>query len=159
MTENTRHDTMTPNAESTPLRADADLCDLVMAGADYREEREYEYLGREVAVTLRPVLDPVAIPLTAKLHEKLDMDLSEAREELEDQRDEDDGGLDVGSMDDEFVSIMQRAARFSLDNEQNGWDEKELDKLVHSTMNGLIVEIGLEALEVSGTMEEAEAFR
>lgn len=158
MTENTPIDTMNPNAETPDLRDDADLCEVIMAGADYRETREYDYLGRTIPATLRPVLDPVGIPLTARLHDKLDMDLDDAREEVEESR-EGDGGLDVSKMDDEFISIMQRAARFTLDNEQNGWDSKELDAMVHSTMNGLIVEIGLEGLEVSGTMEEAEAFR
>lgn len=135
-----------------------DLHDLVVRGKDYRETRAFDYLGTQTEVVMKPMIDEAAIPLTASLHGKFDMDVEEARDEVEEARDE-DGEIDVGNLDEEFVGLMQRAAKHSIDREDNGWSEEQFKEILGGTINGLIVELGMEGFELAGTAEDAELFR
>lgn len=161
------------NESQTEERLDqkVDLHELILRGADYREAREFDYLGVTTEVVMKPMIDEYAIPLTAALHAKFEMDVSEAREEVEEAREE-DGTIDVTALDEEFVGLMRRAARHSIDRDANGWTEEQFNDIVGSdpadpsipdqkakTVDGLIVDLGMEGFELAGSLEDAKLFR
>lgn len=158
MSDTERFDTMSRPENDETVRPEADLLALSMQGTAYRETREYDYLNHTVSVTYRPIPDPISIPLTFELQSKLGITMDDARDQVEDAREE-DGTIDQAELDEELVNILIRAARYSLDCEENDWSGEDLDRLVHSTFDGLIVELGMDAIEVSGTLAEAEEFR
>lgn len=162
---------MTEESENTnPFDGETDLHELIMRGSAYRESREFEYLGQTIEVIMGPIEDVYNIPLTAALHAQFDLDVEEAREEVEEARD-DDGSVDITKLDEAFVGIMQRAARYSIDQKANGWDDAQFNDIVGSdptdpeavvhnprTINGMIVDLGMAGMELGGSLEDAQKF-
>ena len=161
---------MTENTDERTDERVYDLHELMTRGADYREKREFELFGKKTEIWMKPMVDEVNIPLSAMLHLKFDMDVEEAREHVEEQRD-DEGEIDVSAMDDEFVEIMKRAARESVDYEKNGWTEEQFHEMFGNpdaadeedrrtkSIGGVVVEIGMEGFELAGTLDDAKLFR
>lgn len=145
--------------------------ELLFKGADYREDFEFELYGEEVTAIIRPLADPDFLPLVALLAEKFDLDdevenaraVDEASERIEEADEGEE--IDVSEMDEEFVAVMQNAARLGLEGTYNedgnviDIDDEEAEELVRSMIGGTSIEMGSRVLELSGSVREAEKFR
>ncbi|ELY47302.1 hypothetical protein C495_03552 [Natronorubrum sulfidifaciens JCM 14089] len=139
--------------------------DMVVRGKDYRETLDFEILGETVDVVLRPLVDAEFLPITAMMQELLDIDEEEAveqiREAKEDAEAEDGDGapIDISQFDEDFVVLMQKAAKLGIDGEAMGYTQDEVDFMVENMVGGYSVELGGEVLDLSGDIRDAERFR
>jgi len=140
------------------------LYEMVVRGDDYREEYEFEMFGEETLAVLRPLKDGEFLPIAGALQAKFDIDEEEAVEEIEDAKEE-DGGVDVSDMDEEFVELVQKAAKRGIVGDEmegpdgKGLAQEQVDELVSSMIGGYSVELGGKVLETSGNVRDAEKFR
>jgi hypothetical protein len=147
---------------------------MAIRGTEFRDEYEFELYGEDVIGVLRPLADDEFLPLAAFLAEHFDMDddieqeaaVSEAIDEVEEARDDEDEAVDVRKLDEEFVTIMQEAAIQGLvgevdpeTDEEIEYNEDEREEIVLSLMGGYSVELGGKVLEISGDVRDAEKFR
>lgn len=145
---------------------------MVVRGTEYKEDYDFEgYGGEEVTAVLQPLVDNEFLPIAAFLASHLEMEdeidkdeaVSEAIDKVEEA--EEDGTVDVTKLDEEFVAIMQEAAKKGL---CGGYDpsgslveytDEEVDEVVENMMGAYSVEIGGRVLEISGDVRDAEKFR
>jgi NAD-dependent DNA ligase len=75
------------------------------------------------------------------------------------------GGVDVTQLDEEFVAVMQEAARMGLHGERDEdgsvieYDDEDREFVIDNMMGGYSIEIAGEVLEMSGDVRDAERFR
>jgi hypothetical protein len=152
-------------------RSRSKIHEMVVRGANYREEYDFELYGEEVTAVLRPLVDEEFLPIAAFLASAIGEDeleesaeaVSEAVEKV-DEADEVDGAVDLSELDDDFVAAMQRAARkgwygIKEDDEVIELEDGEAEELLSQMMGGYSVEIGSQVLEISGDIRDAEKFR
>lgn len=156
-------------------RSDTKLMEMVVRGSEFKDDYEFELYGETVTAIIQPLVDDEFLPIAALLSAKLDLDedidedkaVSEAIDKVEDaDADEEEGApVDVTEFDDEFVAIMQEAARYGLYGayDDNGdaveYDDDEVDYIVSEMMGGYSIELGSKVLEISGDVRDAEKFR
>lgn len=134
-----------------------------MRGKNYRETEQLEMFGEEVEIILRPLVDAEFLPISALLQQKFDMDEDDAVDAIEDAKeDAEERGedyIDVSQFDDDFVKLMQKAAKLGIAEDDMGHTQEEIDMMVHNMVGGFSVEIGGMVLETSGDIRDAEKFR
>lgn len=138
------------------------LYEMTVKGRNYRETETVQYFGEEVDVVLRPLVDDEFLPITAAMQDMMGIDEEEALEQIEEAKDEAEGQeelMDMSHLDEEFVHLMQTAARLGICGDDMGHTQDEVDFMVDNMVGGLSVEIGGLVLDVSGDVEEAEKFR
>jgi hypothetical protein len=144
-----------------------DLYELCKLGTDYRKDFGLVVVGKETSVTIRPLEDSESIPISTDLQQKFDAeDRDEALEEAEDYVEEnmDEGSLDMDEIDDEFMSIMEKVYDIGVDAEKT-WPEHESSEaekrkefIKQNSFDGAVIEISMEILDLSGTLEDALKF-
>lgn len=146
------------------------LKEMAIRGKEYREEKEYDYFGETMDLVLGPLADEKLIPITGALQSKFGMDIEEASEEIEESRNE-EGDIDPGKLDKEFVHLMARAAIEGIDQGEGaaeGADEEELEQIFGISdddaeniglRGGLTLEIAQDVLDLSDDEDSAEKFR
>lgn len=73
--------------------------------------------------------------------------------------------LDLSQFDDEFINIIQDAAKKGVwgayyeDGDVEEYDEEEAEWLIDNMMGGASVEIGMQVLDLSADVQDAEKFR
>lgn len=146
------------------------LKEMAIRGKEYREEKEYDYFGETMDLVLGPLADERLIPITGALQSKFGMDIEEASEEIEESRNE-EGDIDPGKLDKEFVHLMARAAIEGIDQDEGaaeGADEEELEQIFGISdddaeniglRGGLTLEIAQDVLDLSDDEDSAEKFR
>ena len=139
------------------------LREMAVRGKNYREAMEFEYYDETLELVVRPLTDAEFLPIAAFLEDRLDLDPEEAREQIEDEReDNDDSGIDPSNFDKEFVEIMQEAAVMGIDATEGaaeGEDEDGLREIVKMLQGGATLIIAEKVLEISSDAEAAESFR
>lgn len=144
--------------------------ELALRGKEYREEKTYEYFGESMTLVIGPLEDEVLIPITGALQSKFGLDIEEASEEIDESRGE-EGDIDPGKLDADFVRLMARAAIEGIDRTQGdaeGADEEELRQIFGISdddeeniglRGGLTLEIAQDVMDMSDDEEAAEKFR
>ncbi|MFC6717886.1 hypothetical protein ACFQHN_09910 [Natrialbaceae archaeon GCM10025896] len=138
---------------------------MVVRGKDYRHTHEFEMFGETVEVVLRPLVDAEFLPITALMQELLNIDEEEAVEQIREAKEdaEAEGGegapIDVSQFDEDFVKLMQKAAKLGVDGESMGHSQEEVDWMVDNMVGGYSVELGGEVLDLAGNIRDAERFR
>jgi hypothetical protein len=136
---------------------------MAVRGKNYRETMEFEYYDETLELVVRPLTDAEFLPIAAFLEDRLDLDPEEAREQIEDEReDNDDSGIDPSNFNKEFVEIMQEAAVMGIDatdGAAEGEDEDGLREIVKMLQGGATLIIAEKVLEISSDAEAAESFR
>lgn len=139
------------------------LREMAVRGKNYREPLEFDYYGETIELYVRPLADKEFLPIAAFLEDKLDIDPEEAREAIEEEREEsDDDGIDPSAFDAEFVEIMHEAAVMGIDTEQGdaeGEDEAGVREIIEMLQGGVTLIIAEKVLELSSDAEAAESFR
>lgn len=155
------------------------LREMALRGDNYREAiEEFTYYGMEGDLYVRPLPDPVFLPMAAIIENKLDLEVEEAQEMLEDEKevDEETGerSVDASEFDDEFILVMSEAAVKGIDTTQGiaeGCTDEDLREIfaVERDESGEPVGIGLQGgktlviaeriLSISSDAEKAESFR
>jgi hypothetical protein len=154
MTENT-------NADESSDTNISRLREMALRGDDYRDVIEFTYYGDEGELYVRPLTDIEFLPIAAFLEDRLEMDVEEAQEALEEGKD-DAGTIDPSQFDDEFVEIMHRAATLGIDTDQGlaqGEDEEGVKEIVSMLQGGKSLIIAERVLEISSDADKAESFR
>lgn len=155
----------TPDADSTDSTDTniSRLREMAVRGKNYRETMEFEYYDETLELVVRPLTDAEFLPIAAFLEDRLDLDPEEAREQIEDEReDNDDSGIDPSNFNKEFVEIMQEAAVMGIDatdGAAEGEDEDGLREIVKMLQGGATLIIAEKVLEISSDAEAAESFR
>lgn len=138
------------------------LREMAIRGEQYREELEIEdYYDMSGTLYVKPLPDPEFLPIAAMLEDRLDIDHEEAAEKLEEGAD-DDGTIDPGQFDKEFVEIMQKAALHGIDHEQGlaeGEDEEGIQEILNMIQGGLTLVIAEKVLNMTSDAGSAESFR
>lgn len=133
---------------------------MVVKGKNYRETIELDMFGETVEVIIKPLVDGIFLPIVGQLESKFDMTEEEALEAIEESKESgDDDYVDVADFDDEFVELMQEAAKAGIAAEDMGHTDEEVEWMVSNMVGGFSVEIGGEVLELSGDIIDAEKFR
>lgn len=145
-----------------------DLYELCKLGDDYRKEYGFEMFGKPTSVTIKPLIDKEAIPHSTKLQAKFEADdreeaLDEAEEYVDSAKDE-SGEIDMEEVDKDFMAIMEDVyedgvcAELTWDDvdEQEAQERKEFVK--ERSRDGAVIEIAMEILDLSGTLEDALKF-
>jgi flagellin-like hook-associated protein FlgL len=147
-------------------KSQSKLYEMTVKGRNYRQTEEVQYFGETIEVVLRPLVDKEFLPLTAEMQEKAGVDEQEALDEIEEAKERGDNDpeiaddmMDMTYLDEEFVDIMQRAAKLGISHDEMGHTQDEVDFMVDNMVGGLSVEIGGLVLDVSGDVEDAEKFR
>lgn len=145
---------------------------MVVRGTEFEDEYDFELYGEEVTAVIKPLVDDDFLPIAALLAEKLDVEeeeikqeeaVSEAIDTVDEAAEEE--GVDVSELDQEFVSVMQEAARLGLHASYNSEGEKvehtdeEIEFMISEMRGGYSVELGSRVLEISGDVRDAEKFR
>lgn len=153
-------------------RSSSKLYEMVVRGTEFEDEYDFELYGEEVTAVIKPLVDDEFLPIAAFLAEKLDVDeedieqeeaVSEAIDKVDEASEEE--GVDVSQLDEEFVEVMQEAARLGLhasyndDGEKVEHSDEEIEFMVHEMRGGYSVELGSRVLEISGDVRDAEKFR
>lgn len=151
--------------DTTDKKTRSTLMDMVVRGKDYRHTHEFEMLGEQVEAVLRPLVDAEFLPITALMQDLLDIDEEEAVEQIRDAKEDaeaQDGEgapIDISKFDEDFVVLMQKAAKLGIDGEEMGYSQEEVDWMVENMVGGYSVELGGEVLDLSGDIRDAEHFR
>lgn len=143
-----------------------DLYELCKLGDDYRKDHGFEMFGKPTSVVIKPLPDKESIPISTKLQAKFGLDddddaIQAAQEEVDEARDE-AGEIDMSELDDDFMDIMEDTyekgvcADETWPDEDNADERKEFVK--QKSRDGAVVEIAMEILELSGTLEDALKF-
>lgn len=156
-------------------RSQSRLMEMVIRGTNFKDDYDFELYGEDVTAIMKPLVDDEFLPIAAMLAEKFDMEdeeldkaeaVSEAVDKVEEAKDEDaDAPIDISQLDEEFVALMQEAARLGLyggyDNDGNEveFDDDEIDYMISEMMGGYSVELGSQVLEISGDVRDADKFR
>lgn len=157
-------------------RSQSKLHEMVVRGTNFKEDFEFELYGEDVTVILQPLVDDEFLPIAAYMAEHLDFDeeqidgddaVSKSLDRIEEAKEdaEEEGEIDVTKLDDEFVAVMQEAARYGVyggydeDGEVVEHDDEEIEFIVQNMMGGASVELGGRVLEISGDIRDAEKFR
>lgn len=158
-------------------RSRSKLHEMIVLGTEFRDDYEFELYGEPVTAVLQPLIDEEFLPIAAFLaaHFGLEDDsveteeaVSEAIDRVEEARQEgedEDEPIDVSKLDEDFVAIMQEAARKGMcgayddEGEEVEHTDEEIDFMVENMMGGYSVEIGGRVLEISGDVRDAEKFR
>jgi len=155
-------------------RSQARLMEMVIRGTKFKDDYEFELYGEDVTAIMQPLVDDEFLPIAALLSEKLDMEdeieeeevVGEAVEKVEEAKDDEgDAPIDISKLDDEFVALMQEAARLGLyggydnDGEEVEFDDDETEYMIDNMMGGYSVELGSKVLEISGDVRDADKFR
>jgi hypothetical protein len=143
---------------------------MAVKGKNYREEYELEYFGETGTLVLKPLVDEVLIPLAAILEDKFEMDVDDAREELDEAKDE-SGNIDPSRLDKEFVRLMADAAVNGISTEEGAaaGESKEGLREIFGIADdedenigfggGKTLEIAEAVLDISSDADSAEKFR
>jgi hypothetical protein len=146
------------------------LREMAVKGKNYREEYELDYFGETATLVLKSLVDEVLIPVAAILEDKFDMDVDEAREELDDAKDE-SGSIDPSQLDAEFVRLMADVAVNGIDREEGAaageskegvreiFGIAEDDEENIGLRGGKTLEIAEAVLDISSDADSAEKFR
>jgi hypothetical protein len=146
------------------------LKEMAIRGKEYREENEYDYFGETMTLFLKALTDQKLIPLTGALQSKFGMDIEDASEEIEESRD-DEGDIDPGKLDEEFVNLMARVAVEGIDKEQGdaeGHSQADLEAVFGiaeedddniGLRGGLTLEVAQDVLDIADDEDNAEKFR
>lgn len=146
------------------------LKEMAIRGKEYREENEYDYFGETMTLFLKALTDQKLIPLTGALQSKFGMDIEDASEEIEESRDE-EGDIDPGKLDEEFVNLMARVAVEGIDKEQGdgkGHSQADLEAVFGiadededniGLRGGLTLEVAQDVLDIADDEDNAEKFR
>lgn len=138
------------------------LREMALRGDQFRDSIEFTYYDMEGELFVRPLTDTEFLPIAAFLENRLDIDAEEAQEALEDGKDEEDGNIDPGQFDEDFVEIMHEAAFLGIDTEQGiaeGEDEEGVREIVEMLQGGKSLIVAERVLEISSDAESAESFR
>lgn len=158
---------------SNSERSQSKLHEMVVRGTNFKEDFEFELYGEEITVILQPLVDDEFLPIAAYLATEMDFDeqieadeaVSESIDKIEDAKGEDEETIDISELDEDFVAVMQEAAKYGIwggydeDGEPVEHDEEEVDYIVENMMGGASVELGGRVLEISGDVRDAEKFR
>lgn len=146
---------------------------MATRGRKYREDREFDYMGGEMTLQLRPLVDGEFLPRAGRLAAHFGVEdqdigskevLDKSKEEIEEAREE-DGSIDVSKLDDTFVEIMQEAAILGItsDYDEDGnkvpMNDEQAADFISDLLGGLSIEIGGEVMDLSGNIRDAEKFR
>lgn len=145
---------------------DWDLYELCKLGDEYRKDYSFEMFGKDTSVVIKPLVDKESIPISIQLQDKFGLDdeddaIEAAQEEVDEARDE-EGEIDMSELDDEFMSIMEEAfekgvmAEDTWPDKDNPYERKEFVK--ENSRDGMVIEVAMEILELSGTLEDALQF-
>jgi len=137
------------------------LREMALRGDEFRDVIEFTYYEMEGELYVRPLVDEEFLPIAAFLESRLDMDAEEAQEALEEGKD-DEGNIDPGQFDEEFVEIMHQAAALGIDATQGiaeGEDEEGVKEIVSMLQGGKSLIIAERVLEISSDADKAETFR
>lgn len=152
-------------------RGKSKLHEMVIRGTEYKEDIEVELYGEEVPVVIQPLVDNEYLPLAAFLASHLGLEgedadeaVSESIDKLDEAREDVDENIDLEKLDEEFVTVMQKAAKDGIvgsyrDGEFVEHTEDEIDFIIDNIMGGASVELGGRVLEISGDVRDAEKFR
>jgi hypothetical protein len=157
MTENTTEDDQENNDVNI-----SKLREMALRGDDYREVIDFSYYGLEGELYVRPLNDLEFLPIAAFLEDRMDMDVDEAQEALEDGKDEVEDTIDPGQFDEDFVQIMHEAAKLGIDRTQGlaqGEDQEGVGEIVEMLQGGKSLIIAERVLEISSDADKAESFR
>ncbi len=141
------------------------LYDMVVRGKNFRETLDFDMFGEEVEVVLRPLVDAEFLPITALMQELLDIDEEEAVEQIREAKEEaeeehgEGAPIDISKFDEDFVTLMQKAAKLGIDGDSMGHTQEEVDWMVENMVGGYSLELGGEVLDLSGDIRDAERFR
>lgn len=152
------------------------LREMAIRGREYRLEKDFEYFGMEGKLYLRPLTDAEFLPVMAFLEEKMDMDVEEAQQAIEEERDPDSGQIDATAFDRTFIARMAETAVLGIDTEQGiakGESEDGLREILGVDEDGNLrddedaiglsggktLDIAKDILEISSDSESAELFR
>lgn len=159
MSDNTEN---SDESESTDVNLSR-LREMAVKGRDYRENFEFEYYDETATIVLQPLVDDEFLPIAAILEDKLDMDVEEAQEAIEDEREAgEDDSIDPSNFDEEFVHTMQDAAVLGICTDEGaaeGEDEEGVREIVSMLQGGKSLLIAERVLEISQDAESAEKFR
>lgn len=137
------------------------LREMALRGDQFRDSIDFKYYGMEGELFVRPLTDTEFLPIAAFLENRLDLDTDEAQEVLEDGKD-DEGTIDPGQFDEDFVEIMREAAVLGIDTEQGiaeGEDREGVEEIVKMLQGGKSLIVAERVLEISSDAESAESFR
>lgn len=145
-----------------------DLYELCKLGDEYRKEFNFEMFGKDTSVTIKPLIDKEAIPYSTKLQAKFGADskdeaLDEAEEYVESAKDE-DGEIDMNEVDADFMEIMEDVyadgvcADLTWPDEDSQEAEERKEFVKERSRDGAVIEIAMEVLDLSGTLEDALKF-
>jgi hypothetical protein len=145
-----------------------DLYELVKLGDDYRKDYSLTVFGKNTSVTIRPLIDEESIPYSVRLQDKFGAeDRDEALEEAEDyvkEAKDDEGAINMSEVDDEFINIMKEVYDDGVCPEKT-WPDKSPEEakkranfVKNRSMGGAVIDIAMEILDLSGTMEDALKF-
>ncbi len=156
---------MSDNSESEQAEnSDTNLSrlrEMAIRGDQFRDTIDFTYYDMEGELYVRPLTDEEFLPIAAFLENRLDIDAEEAKEQLEEGKDEDDY-IDPGQFDEDFVEIMHSAAVLGIDTTQGiaeGEDREGVEEIVSMLQGGKSLIIAERVLEISSDAESAETFR
>jgi len=155
---------MSDNTEAELESSDANISrlrEMAIRGDQFRETIDFTYYDMEGELIVRPLTDEEFLPIAAFLESRLDLDPEEAQEALEDGKG-DDGNIDPGQFDEEFVEIMHQAAVMGIDTTEGiakGENEEGVKEIVSMLQGGKSLVIAERVLEISSDADKAETFR
>lgn len=138
------------------------LREMALKGDQFRSTIDFTYYDEEGELFVQPLTDEQFLPIAAFLENRLDLDPEEAQEALEDGKDEEDGTIDPGQFDEDFVEIMHKAASLGIDTTQGiaeGEDEEGVMEIIKMLQGGKSLVIAERVLEISSDADKAQTFR
>jgi hypothetical protein len=153
------------------------LTELMMRGARYREEEEYEIFGGKVTIVFKPIPDQYYTPLMVGMMELSGLDEDEIKDELEaaiDQAvEEGEGATDEESIslsifrNPEMMEILKELCYRGIDAKAMDGDDEMLSVLIDGNpeedvpgvVGGYLLEWGFKIMELSGNLMDAQKFR
>ncbi len=144
-----------------------DIFELMKLGSEYRKDYTLTVFGQDTSVTIRPLIDEESIPYSVQLQKKFGVDskdeaLEEAEEYVEEARDED--GIDMSEIDSDFIEIMKdvyddgHCPELTWPDKSEEEREERAEFVRDNSMDGAVIDISMEILDLSGTMEDALKF-
>lgn len=154
-------DTTESEADSSNSENISRLREMALRGDQFRDTIDFTYYDMEGELYVRPLTDEEFLPIAALLEDRLDLEPEEAKDALEEGKD-DDGTIDPAQFDEDFVAIMFDAAVLGIDTEQGiaeGEDPRGVREIVEMLQGGKSLVIAERVLEISSDAETAESFR
>jgi hypothetical protein len=156
---------MSDDTESNGESTDANISrlrEMALRGDQFRSVIDFTYYDEEGELYVRPLSDEEFLPIAAFLENRLDIDADEAKEALEEGKNEEEETIDPGQFDAEFVEIMHQAAIKGIDTTQGlaeGEDQEGVEEIVKMLQGGKSLIIAERVLEISSDADKAETFR